>query len=247
MLVERAAILCKADLTTEMVGEFPELQGVMGSYYALESKEEEQVANAIRSHYSPLGPKDKVPSCPVGIAVSLADKIDTLVGLFAIGEKPTGSKDPFALRRAALGVIRIILENQLRMPLTLAFEKAFSRYNKRLVVSSNTQEKEKPKQKKARVIQELVDFFADRLKVLLKDENISHDLIEAVFDGGHEDDLERLVRRVRVLDQFLRRTEGQHLLAAYRRPLILFVRKKRKITNRITVHLNAIFFVMMLR
>ncbi len=229
MQVERAAHLCKADLTTEMVGEFPELQGLMGSYYATESKEALEVAEAIRTQYSPLGPKDKVPSEPVAIAVALADKLDTLVGLFAVGEKPTGSKDPFALRRAALGVIRIILENKLRMPLHLAFEKSLARFPLDVLKYADEKEqKEKPKHKKERVIQELVDFFADRLKVLLKDQNISHDLIEAVFDGGHEDDLERLVRRARALDNFLSKEEGGELLAAYRRATNIVTAEEKK-------------------
>lgn len=214
--VERAAWLCKADLTTEMVGEFPELQGLMGSYYASESKEAPEISVAIKSHYSPLGPKDKVPFEPVSIAVALADKIDTLVGLFAVGEKPTGSKDPFALRRAALGVIRIILENNIRMPLHLAFEKALNHFK---IADFPAPEgvKEKTKEKKERIIAELVEFFADRLKVLLRDQSISYDLIEAVFDGGHEDDLERLVRRVKALDAFIDSEDGADLLAAYRR------------------------------
>ena len=128
----RAALLCKADLVTGMVGEFPELQGIMGRYYALHDAEQPDVAAAIAEHYAPQGPSDRCPSAPVSVAVGLADRLDTLVGFFAIGEKPTGSKDPFALRRAALGVIRLILENRLRLPLRAAFEQALAGYGERL-------------------------------------------------------------------------------------------------------------------
>jgi glycyl-tRNA synthetase beta chain len=155
--VARAASLCKADLTTGMVGEFPELQGVMGRYYALNQKEEVAVADAIRDHYLPLGPDSPVPTKPVSVCVALADKLDTLVCMFAVGEKPTGSKDPFALRRSALGIIRIILENNLRLPL------------------------------KAFLNDELLAFFSDRLKVQLKDSGIRHDLIAAVVADGDDD------------------------------------------------------------
>jgi glycyl-tRNA synthetase beta chain len=156
-LVERAAALAKADLTTGMVGEFPDLQGVMGRYYALAQKEDAAVADAIRDHYLPLGPDSPVPSSPVSICVALADKLDTLVSMFAAGEKPTGSKDPFALRRSALGIIRIILENNLRLPLKAYFN------------------------------DELLAFFSDRLKVQLKDKGIRHDYISAVMAGGDDD------------------------------------------------------------
>jgi glycyl-tRNA synthetase beta chain len=155
--VERAAELCKADLVTGMVGEFPDLQGVMGRYYALAQKEDEAVADAIRDHYLPLGPDSPVPTKPVSICVALADKLDTLVSMFAAGEKPTGSKDPFALRRSALGIIRIILDNKLRMPL------------------------------KTLLGEELLAFFSDRLKVQLKDQGIRHDVIDAVMAGGDDD------------------------------------------------------------
>lgn len=229
VLVERAALLCKADLTTEMVGEFPELQGLMGSYYALESKEESDVAAAIKTHYSPVGPHDNVPTNPVSIAVALADKIDTLVGLFAIGEKPTGSKDPYALRRAALGVIRIILENNLRMPLKLAFEKSLAKFPKEILKAQKDDEvKEKAKDRKEHTIEDLLAFFADRLKVMLKEQQVSHDLIEAVFDGGHEDDLDRLVRRAMALKEFVKIDDGADLLAAYRRATNIVLAEEKK-------------------
>lgn len=195
-LARRAAHLCKADLTTGMVGEFPELQGVMGRYYALHDEEDEAVADAIRDHYKPVGPSDAVPADKVAIAVALADKLDQLTGFFAAGEKPTGSGDPFALRRAALGVIRIILENGIRFPLT--------------------------------VKDDLLAFFADRLKVALKEKGVRHDLIDAVFSLGNEDDLVRLVARVEALQAFLKTDDGANLLAGYKRAAnILKVEEKK--------------------
>lgn len=188
-MVARAAELCKADLTTGMVGEFPELQGLMGRYYALAQGEKAEVADAIRDHYKPLGPNDDCPKAPVSVVIALADKLDTLVGLFAVGEKPTGSKDPFALRRAALGVIRLILENNIRLPLTAVLGA-------------------KP--------EELLEFFSARLQVMLREEGIGHDRIKAVFGKG-EDDLVRLVARARALDGFLKTEDGGNLLAAFRR------------------------------
>ena len=215
--VERAALLCKADLVSGMVGEFPELQGIMGAYYAVKSNENDDIANAIREHYSPLGPNDKCPKEPVSIAVALADKVDTLVGLFVIGEKPTGSKDPFALRRAALGVIRIIMENDLRIPLRLLLERALSLYPKAILKPEKLLGGEKAKVKARRTVDELLAFFAERLKVLLKDQSVRHDLINAVFNEGNEDDLLRLVNRVKTLDAFLHSDDGVNLLAAYKR------------------------------
>lgn len=212
--VERAAQLCKADLATEMVGEFPELQGIMGGYYAEHDQEPPEVARAIKEHYSPVGPNDSVPTSPESIAVALADKIDTLVGMFLCGDKPTGSKDPFALRRAALGVIRIIIDNKLRIPLCLLFEKALTRYPKGLL---KTDKSEKPKECQERIISELLHFFAERLKVMLKEKNVRHDLINAVFDGGKEDDLLRIVNHVFVIEKFLKSDDGVNLLAAYKR------------------------------
>jgi glycyl-tRNA synthetase beta chain len=189
-----------------MVGEFPELQGIMGRYYALAGGEAPEVADAIAEHYSPLGPNDRCPSAPVGVAVALADKIDTLVGFFSIGEKPTGSKDPFALRRSALGVIRLILENRLRLPLARLFHLAFT-------IGTEGETWAKGNDPTA----ELLDFFADRLKVHLREQGVRHDLIAAVFALGSEDDLVRLLARVDALDAFLRSDDGANLLVAYRR------------------------------
>ncbi len=207
-LAERAGILCKADLTTEMVGEFPELQGVMGRYYATHDGEAEAVADAIAAHYAPQGPNDACPKAPVSVCVALADKIDTLVGFWTIDEKPTGSKDPFALRRAALGVIRLIVENGLRLHLIDVFGAAFSPLREALV------EKDKPLQFDAG---DLLRFFVDRLKVSLREKGVRHDLISAVFAARPDDDLVRLLARVEALGQFLATDDGANLLTAYRR------------------------------
>ncbi|MEQ8394938.1 glycine--tRNA ligase subunit beta [Thalassobaculum sp.] len=203
-LARRAASLAKADLTTGMVGEFPELQGLMGRYYALDGGEDAQVADAIAEHYSPLGPTDTCPTAPVAIAVALADKIDTLVGFFAIGETPTGSKDPFALRRAALGVIRLIIENGLRINLLTLFATARARIKGAEGAGDEVDEA-------------LLTFFADRLKVHLREQGVRHDLIAAVFELGGEDDLVRLLARVHALADFLATDDGANLLAGYRR------------------------------
>ncbi|PNU06134.1 glycine--tRNA ligase subunit beta [Novosphingobium guangzhouense] len=183
-LARQAAELCKADLVTEMVGEFPELQGLMGGYYARAEGLPDAVADAIRDHYKPVGQGDEVPTAPVTVAVALADKLDTLRSFFAIDEKPTGSKDPFALRRAALGILRLIADNNLRFGVAEG---------------------------------ELLDFFADRLKVQQKEAGVRHDLIDAVFALGGEDDLVRLLARVHALQVFVGSEDGANLLAGYKR------------------------------
>ncbi len=181
---ELAARLCKADLVTEMVGEFPELQGLMGGYYARAEGLSDAVADAIRDHYKPVGQSDEVPTAPVTVAVALADKLDTIRSFFAIDEKPTGSKDPFALRRAALGIIQIVTANGLRMGIGKG---------------------------------DLLAFFADRLKVQQKEAGVRHDLIDAVFALGGEDDLVRLLARVHALQAFVGTEDGANLLAGYKR------------------------------
>ncbi|MEO0450216.1 MAG: glycine--tRNA ligase subunit beta [Pseudomonadota bacterium] len=208
-MAERAARLAKADLVSEMVYEFPELQGVMGRYYALGS-EDARVADAIRDHYKPQGPSDAVPTEPIAIAVALADKLDTLVGFWAIGEKPTGSKDPFALRRAALGVVRIVLENGVRLPLSGIFDTAAAAFD----WSQNTQHN-------------LMSFFADRLKQYLRDQGQRHDLIDAVFALG-EDDLVLIVKRVEALAGFLDSEDGANLLAGYKRAANILRAEEKK-------------------
>ncbi len=214
--VRSAARLAKADLVTGMVGEFPELQGIMGHYYALHDGEHADVARAIAEHYSPLGPSDICPSAPTSVAVALADKIDTLAGFFAIGEKPTGSKDPYALRRTALGIIRLILENRLRLPLLKAFD---------LAALAAPAERRADLRGTAGA---LLDFFADRLTVTLRGEGVRHDLIAAVFAVGGEDDLVRLLARVAALGVFLKTGDGANLLVAYRRAAnIVRIEEKR--------------------
>jgi glycyl-tRNA synthetase beta chain len=212
-LAERAAILAKADLVSLMVGEFPELQGVMGRYYALDQEEIEAVADAIAAHYRPLGPSDDVPRDPVAIAVALADKLDMLVGFWAIDEKPTGSKDPYALRRAALGVIRIVLENDLRLRLKeyLLTHQATAKFDPAV----------------HNLADRLLSFFADRLKVHLRDQGARHDLVDAVFALGG-DDLLIIVRRVEALGRFLDTEDGEHLLIGAKRAInILRIEEKK--------------------
>ena len=208
-LADKAAGLAKADLVSGMVGEFPELQGIMGRYYAKIEGLPDAVADAIADHYKPLGPNDACAKAPVSVAVALADKIDSLVGFFAVDERPTGSKDPFALRRAALGVIRLILENKLRLNLRDVFGFAYSGYYD----NGGSFEKNEPKA----VIALLMDFFADRLKVALKEQGVRHDLITAVFALGDEDDLTRLLARVDALKGFVESADGTNLLAAHKR------------------------------
>lgn len=212
----RANRLAKADLTTGMVSEFPDLQGVIGRYYALHDGEKPEVADAVAEHYSPLGPSDTCPSKPLSVAVALADKIDTLVGFFAIDEKPTGSKDPFALRRAAISVIRLVVENKLRLPLQAVFKAAHANYED--LVSSDADA----------VADDLLNFFADRLKTHLKDKGTRHDLVSAVFALGGEDDLVRLLARVDALSNFLSTDDGANLLTAYKRAAnILRIEEKK--------------------
>ena len=222
-LAERAGRLAKADLTTEMVVEFPVLQGVMGRYYALADGDPAEVAEAIADHYAPQGPADRCPSAPVSVAVALADKIDSLVGFWAIDEKPTGSKDPYALRRAALGVIRLIVDNGHRLPLRTVFLQACSDSGFRADTT-----------KYGWIVAELLDFFAERLKVQFRDRGVRHDLISAVFAQRQTDfvrelesstdapipgevDLIRVLARVDALSKFLDTKDGADLLVAYRR------------------------------
>jgi glycyl-tRNA synthetase beta chain len=250
--VRSAALLAKADLTTGMVGEFPELQGVMGRYYALADGEAPEVAEAIADHYAPQGPNDRCPDAPVSVAVSLADKLDTLTGFFTIGEKPTGSKDPFALRRAALGVIRLIVENKLRLPLGKVLTEAFHlqpedaqrAYRSQLAAAAQGSDhgigaaEHVPHAEEA-LTGEVLDFLMDRLKVVLRDRGVRHDLISAVFaveapEGGPEDDLVRLLARVEALRAFLQSDDGANLLTAYRRAgnIVRIEEKKDKASYR---------------
>ncbi|HEX9558087.1 MAG TPA: glycine--tRNA ligase subunit beta, partial [Reyranella sp.] len=197
--VAQAARLCKADLVTGMVGEFPELQGVMGRYYALDEKLPAAVADAIGDHYAPAGPNDRCPSAPVSIAVALADKLEALISFWSIGEKPTGSRDPYALRRAALGTIRIVVENKLRLPLKHFFK-----------------------------ADDLMEFFAERLKVQVREKGVRHDVVDAVFALGGEDDLVRLLARVEAVQSFLGTDAGKNLLTAYGRAVNIVRVEERK-------------------
>jgi glycyl-tRNA synthetase beta chain len=201
----RAAKLAKADLLTEVVGEFPEVQGLMGKYYALAQGEDASVAAACEEHYKPQGPTDRVPTDPVSVAVALADKLDTLVGFWAIDEKPTGSKDPYALRRAALGVIRLIADNAHRLSLLKVAKSALSGLQGKGAGDAD------------KLTGDLLSFFADRLKVLLREQGARHDLVDAVFALGGQDDLLMVVRRVEALGKFLESDDGKNLLAGTKR------------------------------
>jgi glycyl-tRNA synthetase beta chain len=211
---KRAAHLAKADLLTEVVGEFPELQGLMGKYYALAQGEDASVAAASEEHYKPQGPADRTPTDLISVAVALADKIDTLVGFWAIDEKPTGSKDPYALRRAALGVIRLIVENALRLPVLKAAKSAMAG----LSIKADAE----------KLSNDLLAFFADRLKVQLRDQGARHDLVDAVFSLGGQDDLLLVVRRVEALGKFLDTDDGKNLLAGTKRASNILAIEEKK-------------------
>ncbi len=218
--VKRAARLAKADLLTEVVGEFPELQGLMGKYYAEAQGEDEAVAHACEDHYKPQGPSDLVPADPVSVAVALADKLDTLVGFWAVDEKPTGSRDPYALRRAALGVIRLILENHLRMSLRTVFEGVFPKFaqGKNYVEYADT-------------IDDLMTFFEDRLVVLLREQGARYDLVDAVLATGslvEGADLVTIIEKIKAVGSFLDTDDGKNLLAGYKRATnILRIEEKK--------------------
>jgi glycyl-tRNA synthetase beta chain len=223
----RAAQLAKADLVSGMVGEFPELQGLMGRTYAQAAGTKPEIARAIELHYKPKGPSDTVPKLEEGdavaVAVALADKLDTLVGFWAIGEKPTGSGDPYQLRRAALGVIRIVLENDLRLRLSKIFKLARAPFEERLEVlypghiSRVRREDERVQRTGDAPADDLLFFFSDRLKVHLRDAGARHDLIDAVFSLGGQDDLALIVKRVEALGEFLKTDDGANLLSGVKR------------------------------
>ncbi|MDP3604007.1 MAG: glycine--tRNA ligase subunit beta [Bosea sp. (in: a-proteobacteria)] len=262
-LAERAAKLAKADLPTEMVGEFPELQGLMGRKYAELQGEHPSVCAAIEEHYKPLGPSDRVPTDPVSVAVALADKLDTLVGFWAIDEKPTGSKDPYALRRAALGVIRLVVENRVRLQLIGQLAKALvaivrQRTREHMAqLAESFAEVERLSARPDLIVQflptlmravpsehqiflrrdevakapiELVTFFHDRLKVMLRDQGARHDLVDAVLGEGASgsDDLLLITRRVAALGRFLETEDGKSLLAGYKRAANILKAEEKK-------------------
>ncbi len=227
-----AARLAKTDLVTDMVGELPELQGLMGGYYARAQGIGDDVADAIAGHYKPQGPTDSVPENNITQAVALADKLDTLAGFWAIDEKPTGSKDPYALRRAALGVIRLLLEGNLRVSLLSILEPVISGFQAQLFVRDDDQEDEITPPDAGPVADDLLHFFADRLKVYLRDKGIRHDLIDAVFALGDQDDLLMIVKRVEALSAFLETDDGSNLLAGVKRAMnILKIEEKKDKTR----------------
>ena len=246
---KRAAHLAKADLLTEVVGEFPELQGLMGKYYAQAQGEDASVAAASEEHYKPQGPADRVPTDPVSVAVALADKIDTLVGFWAIDEKPTGSKDPYALRRAALGVNRLVIENNIRIGLVDVFSAHLEKLLHELSDSARKKKADAAKElgvlavivsatgmslkdfggkKVSTVVIDLLSFFADRLKVQLRDQGARHDLVDAVFSLGGQDDLLMVVRRVEALGKFLDTDDGKNLLAGTKRASNILAIEEKK-------------------
>lgn len=271
---ERAAKIAKADLSSEMVYEFPELQGTMGKYYGQAAGEDAAVAEASEAHYSPLGPSDDVPTEPVAVAVSLADKIDILTGFWAIDETPTGSKDPFALRRAALGVIRLILENELRLDLSLWLSKKLGYFTgyldakgaaepfkqlqnlakkvgeEKLLAIIGEEKDVKLSEQNAKSsyerlgkyqIHDIVTFFADRLKVHLRDQNIRHDVIDACFQLGGQNDLVLLVSRVNALQSFVETEDGKNLLAGYKRATNILAAEQKKDSVEYTLDPNIKF------
>jgi glycyl-tRNA synthetase beta chain len=243
-LARQAAELCKADLVTEMVGEFPELQGLMGGYYARAEGLPDAVADAIRDHYKPVGQGDDVPTAPVTVAVSLADKLDTLAAFWQIDERPTGSKDPFALRRAVIAVANLVIGNGLRLGLVPALDVACSKAQSDANDARFQEQKDKLMAVTepgvqvsvemafglsaatrfgnydgyfSTIAQDLLDFCADRLKVQQREAGVRHDLIDAVFALGGEDDLVRLLARVHALQAFIGTEDGANLLAGYKR------------------------------
>ena len=211
-LAEQAARLCKADLVTEMVGEFPELQGLMGGYYAEKEGLRQEVSDAIRDHYKPVGQGDEVPTAPVTVAVSLADKLDTLIAFFDIKEFPTGSKDPFALRRAALGILRLLLENDIRVQTDFVIEKWLGQ-------ADPTQHLSEQDIARRSILTAIPVFLLDRLKVQLKEQGIKHDRIDASDRWNFREDvrMDRVVRRAKALQVFLDTEDGANLLAGYKR------------------------------
>lgn len=237
-----AGELAKADLVSQMVYEFPELQGLMGAYYARNDGLGDEIADAIAEHYSPLGPSDEVPSTPLGKVVALADKIDTLIGFFGVDEKPTGSKDPFALRRATLGILREVIESGLRIRLLEILALAAELYPDDVFVAKRSDAaiaarmsalfSNRQKTTQYYLPIEILDFFADRLKVYLRDRGARHDLVDAVFALEGQDDLVLIVKRVEALSEFLGSEDGANLLAGYKRAVnILRIEEKKDGTS----------------
>ncbi len=245
-LAKRAAILCKVDLSSEMVGEFAKLQGLMGCYYSAEAGLPNEIGLASKDHYSPLGPTDIVPSAPVSIAVALADKIDTLTGFWSINEKPTGSKDPFALRRSALGVIRLVIDNEINDSIERMLAYGFylnsisiqSLHNKSqakyIELKDNSADQilnmidESQSQKIKEILKDLISFFHDRLKVYLRDKDIKHDVIDACLAMPNNTNFSLLTKRAKVLQDFCNSDDGKNLLQGFKRANNILTAEEKK-------------------
>ena len=245
-LANKAAMLCKVDLSSEMVGEFAKLQGLMGSYYAAEAGLPIEIGAASKEHYSPQGPTDAVPSAPVSISVALADKIDTLTGFWLIDEKPTGSKDPFALRRAALGIIRLVIDNEINDALECILAYGFylnsiavqsledKSQTKYIDLSDNSLKQifeligEDQSQKTKLILKDLISFFHDRLKVYLRDQNINHDVIDACLAMPNNTNFSLLAKRAKVLQEFCNSDDGKNLLQGFKRANNILIAEEKK-------------------
>ena len=245
-LANKAAMLCKVDLSSEMVGEFAKLQGLMGSYYAAEAGLPIEIGDASKEHYSPQGPTDAVPSAPVSISVALADKIDTLTGFWLIDEKPTGSKDPFALRRAALGIIRLVIDNEINDALECILAYGFylnsiavqslknKSQTKYIDLSNNSLEQifeligEGQSKKIKEILRDLISFFHDRLKVYLRDQNINHDVIDACLAMPNNTNFSLLAKRAKVLQEFCNSDDGKNLLQGFKRANNILIAEEKK-------------------
>ena len=245
-LAKRAAILCKVDLSSEMVGEFAKLQGLMGCYYSAEAGLPNEIGLASKDHYSPLGPTDIVPSAPVSIAVALADKIDTLTGFWSINEKPTGSKDPFALRRSALGVIRLVIDNEINDSIERMLAYGFylnsisiqSLHNKSqakyIELKDNSADQilnmidESQSQKIKEILKDLISFFHDRLKVYLRVKNINHDVIDACLAMPNNTNFSLLTKKAKALQDFSNSDDGKNLLQGFKRANNILTAEEKK-------------------
>lgn len=240
--VEVAALIAKADLNTEVVSEFPELQGVAGYYYALKNNLDEEIAIAVRDHYLPRGANDATPKNDLAIAISLADKFDSLVSLMFVGERATGSNDIYGLRRIAIGIIRIILENRLNVPLKLIIHKAVNNFSKLSEVTLEFYKDLVAKDIKARLEQDVLDFIISRFKIILKEENISHYVINSVFNSGNEDDLLQLYNKSLVISLKIKSANGRKALESYKRVYNIYAKAVKEEGNKYDKKPNFLLF-----
>jgi len=240
--VEVAALIAKADLNTEVVSEFPELQGVAGYYYALKNNLDEEIAIAVRDHYLPRGANDATPKNDLAIAISLADKFDSLVSLMFVGERATGSNDIYGLRRIAIAIIRIILENRLNVPLKLIIHKAVNNFSKLPEATLEFYHEVAAKDIKARLEQDVLDFIISRFKIILKEENISHYVINSVFNSGNEDDLLQLYNKSLVISLNIKSANGRKALESYRRVYNIYARAEKEEGNKYNKKPNFLLF-----